>query len=252
MELSDNAKSSPQSSSDELGMFKYMKFDGHKSDNENISLDFHQTHYSELTSKEKLKHILHSKPVHITIIVLVILDVIFVVLELLIDLDAITLEESNPLPSILHGFSIAILSAFMVEIGIKIYADYKHFIHHKVEVIDAIVVVVSFGADLALAFDEESILAAIGLLVILRLWRVLRIFNGVIFTIKSEADNRVHEIKAKNRALEEILKKAQEKLQSQINEIKELKRLLVENGVDVKFEDESHSVDWFIHKTTEA
>ena len=48
------------------------------------------------------------------------LDCVFVVLEMLIDLGYIPLDEPNVFPDVLHGFSIAVLSAFMVEISLKV------------------------------------------------------------------------------------------------------------------------------------
>ena len=39
---------------------------------------------------------------------------------MLIDIDYIRVEESNVFPDVLHGFSIAILSTFMVEISLKV------------------------------------------------------------------------------------------------------------------------------------
>ena len=48
------------------------------------------------------------------------MDCIFVVLEMMIDIGYIVFEELNVFPDVLHGFSIAILSAFMVEISLKV------------------------------------------------------------------------------------------------------------------------------------
>ena len=49
---------------------------------------------------------------------LIVLDSIFVLLEMLIDVDL--LEVEDPVPELLHGFSIAILTTFFVEIGLKV------------------------------------------------------------------------------------------------------------------------------------
>lgn len=51
------------------------------------------------------------------------------------------------------------------------------FFHHKFEILDAIVVVVSFVLDLVLLFKNHHF-EALGLLILLRLWRVARIING--------------------------------------------------------------------------
>lgn len=52
------------------------------------------------------------------------------------------------------------------------------FFHHKFEILDAIVVVVSFILDVVLLFREHEF-EALGLLILLRLWRVARIINGM-------------------------------------------------------------------------
>nr|NP_001071937.1 voltage-gated hydrogen channel 1 [Ciona intestinalis]Q1JV40.1 RecName: Full=Voltage-gated hydrogen channel 1; AltName: Full=Hydrogen voltage-gated channel 1; Short=HV1; AltName: Full=Voltage sensor domain-only protein [Ciona intestinalis]BAE94277.1 hypothetical protein [Ciona intestinalis] len=210
-----------------LGMFQYMKFeigeDGDDHEEEAI-----------LTNREKLRHILHSKPIHVAIIVLVVLDSFLVVGELLIDLKVIIVPHGNPAPEILHGFSLSILSIFMVEIALKIIADHRHFIHHKVEVLDAVVVVISFGVDIALIFVGESeALAAIGLLVILRLWRVFRIINGIIVTVKTKADDRVHEIKKKNSELELQIHNLEEKLSQKEQDMSRLHEILRCNNIDI-------------------
>lgn len=61
--------------------------------------------------------------------------------------------------------------------GFKIFVYGREFFHHKFEVLDGIVVVVSFILDIVLLFREHEF-EAVGLLILLRLWRVARIING--------------------------------------------------------------------------
>nr|CAB3254996.1 voltage-gated hydrogen channel 1 [Phallusia mammillata] len=232
-----------------LGMFQYMKFERQKGEDGEVVV-VEPSHipvpedHEELTTRQKLMHILHSKPVHIIIIVLVIIDCFLVIFELLVDVKAITFPPENPIPGIFHGFSIAILSVFMIEIGLKIYADHRHFIRHKIEVLDAVVVIISFAVDIALVFFENSeALAALGLLVILRLWRVFRIVNGIIVTVKTKADERVHTMKEKVAAIEKSLDDATSKNEKQANEIKVLRQLLQDNNVEINEDLFSHYSD---------
>lgn len=74
--------------------------------------------------------------------------------------------------------SIAILTFFMMEIFFKIFVFRLEFFHHKFEILDAIIVVVSFVLDVVLLFREHEF-EALGLLILLRLWRVARIINGM-------------------------------------------------------------------------
>ena len=73
--------------------------------------------------------------------------------------------------------SLAILTFFMMEIFFKIFVFRLEFFHHKFEILDAIVVVISFILDIVLLFREHEF-EALGLLILLRLWRVARIING--------------------------------------------------------------------------
>lgn len=59
--------------------------------------------------------------IQITVLSLVLIDSIFVLFELLIDFKVIKLDyHSSPIPHVLHGFSIAILGIFVIEICMKV------------------------------------------------------------------------------------------------------------------------------------
>ena len=81
-------------------------------------------------------------------------------------------------PQVFHYMSFAILAFFMLEIFFKIFVFRLEFFHHKFEILDAIVVVVSFVLDLVLLFKKHQF-EALGLLILLRLWRGARLLNGV-------------------------------------------------------------------------
>lgn len=81
-------------------------------------------------------------------------------------------------PQVFHYMSIAILTFFMMEIFFKLYVFRLEFFHHTFEILDAVVVVVSFILDVVLLFREHEF-EALGLLILLRLWRVARIINGM-------------------------------------------------------------------------
>lgn len=78
---------------------------------------------------------------------------------------------------VFHYLSLSILTIFLVEVGFKVFVYRREFFHHKFEVLDGIVVVVSFILDIVLIFREHEF-EAVGLLILLRLWRVARIING--------------------------------------------------------------------------
>lgn len=152
--------------------------------------------------REKLREILHSQKAQYAIIILVVLDMIIVIAELLLDLRAIKVHHDNPAPHILHYISIAILSIFMIELFLKVYAMGLKFFKHKMEVFDGIVVIVSFSLDVAFS-GEEGAVDGVSLIVLLRLWRVTRIVNGIVLSVKMQAEKKVNELEKENSALKE-------------------------------------------------
>lgn len=164
------------------------------------------------TFRQHVGEVLHSNKFQIVVIILVVLDCIMVIGELLIDLKAFEDEASvghnitqaasdnphgtqNPLlektleeaerkeeatilaGEVLHYCSIAILSIFLLEICTKLFAMGKQFFYHKFEIVDAVIVIVSFALDIAF-INSEGLSSAFGLIVLLRLWRIGRIVNG--------------------------------------------------------------------------
>lgn len=76
-----------------------------------------------------------------------------------------------------HYLSLALLTFFMVELAGKLFAYRLEFFYHKFEVFDGLVVIVSFVLDIVFIFHEDAF-DGMGLLILLRLWRVARIING--------------------------------------------------------------------------
>uniref|UniRef100_A0A0B7B5D0 Voltage-gated hydrogen channel 1 n=1 Tax=Arion vulgaris TaxID=1028688 RepID=A0A0B7B5D0_9EUPU len=120
---------------------------------------------------------------------------------------------------ILHACSLTILSLFMIEVSLKIFVEGKHLLRQKAEVFDAVVVIVSFTLDIVFSFVsvESAAKDAAGLMVLLRLWRVTRIINGVILSVKIEA-------KKKTDALKKIIKQLEKDNKKQRSRIDKLER----------------------------
>ena len=217
-----------------LGVFKFMPFEHEEVDDTKPIHESTQDDEVPLTTKEKLRHILHSKALHLVIIFLVLLDSILVVLELLFDLRVIgPMEGESVIREVFHGFSVGILSMFMIELVLKLWADHKHFIRHKIEVLDGFVVVVSWVVDIALVFINSTSLLALELILLLRLWRVFRIVNGIIVAVKTKADERVHFFKLQNKELLIKLDKAQAEIKALKNDIGILNEALLKHGIRI-------------------
>ncbi|KAL5481821.1 hypothetical protein EMCRGX_G022070 [Ephydatia muelleri] len=137
----------------------------------------------------------------------------------------------NP-AAVLHALSLAILCIFMVEIIMKIIAFGMPFFTHKFEVFDATVVLLSWILDVASQKEEQAFDAA-GLLIMLRLWRVVRIFNGAVLSSKSRADSELKKVGHQKKKVIHALHKCQEKLASVEDANLQLKTLLEENKIPV-------------------
>ncbi|XP_029918050.1 voltage-gated hydrogen channel 1 [Myripristis murdjan] len=149
---------------------------------------------TELTFRDSLRKLYSSNRFQVFVVVLVILDAIFVLAELLIDLSENHSEHGHVAAQVFHYLSLALLTFFMVELVGKLYAYRLEFFQHKFEVFDALVVMVSFVLDIIFISNEDA-LDGMGFLILLRLWRVARILNGILVSVKTRANQRLHKLK---------------------------------------------------------
>ncbi|XP_077510697.1 voltage-gated hydrogen channel 1-like [Amblyomma americanum] len=185
-----------------------------------------------VTFREKLSALLHSTKFQIAIVVLVVLDCLLVITELLVELEVLKLHEHSSIaPKIIHSMSIFILSLFLVEIVVKLYAYRLRFFHHKLEVFDAVVVIISFSLDVAFR-DPESAANGAGLIIVLRLWRVARLLNGIVLTVKTQAERQLlRESKLREKLMQELLKN-RDYCNALEQEIASLRDLLQSHGIN--------------------
>ncbi|XP_062305449.1 voltage-gated hydrogen channel 1 [Osmerus eperlanus] len=153
--------------------------------------------FQGLTFQDSMRRLYSSNHFQIVVVCLVILDAIFVMAELLIDLSIIRLEHGHLAPEVFHYLSLALLTFFMVELAGKIFAYRLEFFMHKFEIFDGLVVIVSFVLDIVF-ISHEDVSDGMGLLILLRLWRVARIVNGILVSVKNRADHKVHKLKESN------------------------------------------------------
>lgn len=131
--------------------------------------------------RERLLYIFYTNKFNIIVVVLVILDLFFVIVEFFLDMNIIEVFDYRGgvefVLKILYYFSFVIFSVFIVEIFVKLYVYRLSFFRYKMEVFDVVIVIVFFIFDIIFR-NKEGFESGVGLLVILRLWRVIRIFNG--------------------------------------------------------------------------
>nr|AMK01488.1 proton channel [Nicoletia phytophila] len=186
------------------------------------------------TVRERLRKLLHSHKFQISVITLVIIDCLLVITELLIDLEMH--EEESLAQHVLHYCSITILSIFIVEIFLKLYAFRQEFFKHRLEVFDAIIVIVSFALDIAFRNSRDA-LSGVGLIIILRLWRVARVLNGVVLSVKMQAEHQLEREKQRGMALEGELSRCRQVCAAQQRELDVLRAVLQHHGLDQQLPD---------------
>lgn len=185
-----------------------------------------------LTFRDSLKRLYSSERFQVAVVCLVILDAIFVLAELLIDLSIIELEHDHIAPEVFHYLSLALLTFFVVELGGKLFAYRLEFFQHKFEVFDGVVVIVSFVLDIVFIFREDAF-DGMGLLILLRLWRVARIINGVLVSVKTRADQRLHKLKESYDHLVQRVTELQARTDKLEQENQKLQALLKKHNIDL-------------------
>ncbi|KAG9487754.1 voltage-gated hydrogen channel 1 [Eleutherodactylus coqui] len=185
---------------------------------------------SSYTFRDALKWLFHCHKFQIVIVCLVILDALFVLIEILLDLELLAHQINHIIPEIFHYLSVSVLSFFLLEIVGKLYAFRLEFFHHKFEVFDAVIVIISFIIDVVY-ITRADFFNAVGLLILLRLWRVARIVNGVILSVKSRAEEKINTLKEKQETLLAKVSQLEQQCTQQEQEISRLQTLLQQNNI---------------------
>ncbi|XP_047488240.1 voltage-gated hydrogen channel 1-like [Penaeus chinensis] len=153
-----------------------------------------------LDVRERLRQVMTSTAFQWTVVALVLLDSGLVIGELLLELGS---HGTHSLaPWILHILSLTLLALFTLEIALKLYAYRFEFFTHKAEVFDAIVVLVALCLD-AIYLHADDARIGTGLIIILRIWRVVRIQNAMMLQVRHVADKKLKEERQRRLAVEE-------------------------------------------------
>ncbi|NXN24352.1 HVCN1 protein, partial [Nycticryphes semicollaris] len=185
---------------------------------------------SRVSFQDMMKKLFSSHRFQILVVCLVILDALLVLGELLMDLKIIHPDKYNITPKVFHYLSLSILTIFLVEVGFKVFVYRREFFHHKFEVLDGIVVIVSFILDVVLVFREHEF-EAVGLLILLRLWRVARIINGIILSVKTRSEQQVSKLKQANLKLATKVEQLEHSCVEKEQEIERLNKILKQHGL---------------------
>ncbi|KXJ19649.1 voltage-gated hydrogen channel 1 [Exaiptasia diaphana] len=121
-----------------------------------------------------------------TIILLVLIEVVINIILLLISFHVIKDSEDHFASNILHFVAISILSLFVLEIALKLFAlGFRFFLTEKWELFDATIVLVAFTTEIILRVMHAETWRGLELTIALRLWRVLRLVS-VMISFKEE------------------------------------------------------------------
>ncbi|CAF0789677.1 unnamed protein product [Brachionus calyciflorus] len=113
---------------------------------------------------------------------------------------------------ILTVIILTILSLFIIEILTKLIFTPRIFIKRKFEILEAIVIIVSFGFDLTLIIGKDDILSIIGLATLIRLWRVGLILEEITARKHAEAQKEIHNLKLLKNEMHKQLTDLKQKL----------------------------------------
>ncbi|XP_032899181.1 voltage-gated hydrogen channel 1 [Amblyraja radiata] len=185
--------------------------------------------------RDTLKWIFNSNKFQIAVVCLVILDALFVFCELLMDLSIVEADKERIVPQVFHYLSIIILTSFILELAGKLYAFRLEFFWHKFEVLDAVIVIVSFILDIVYISREDAF-DGVGLLILLRLWRVARIINGILMTVKSRQLKKETELKQVNSDLWHRVGELQGECTVLTQEVERLRKLLQEHRINYQID----------------
>jgi hypothetical protein len=114
---------------------------------------------------------------------------------------------------------------------VKLFAFRLKFFLHKIEVFDACVVFISLVLDIASIVDEEGIEASQALFV-LRLWRIVRVVNGIFICSQSHREVAVAKERNERRKAIHILHKTQKCLQEELEEKEAMVRLMKSHSLE--------------------
>ncbi|CAF0817199.1 unnamed protein product [Brachionus calyciflorus] len=145
---------------------------------------------------EKIRRILLSNYMHVAIIFLVILDSLCVTCELIIEAE--NKKESHSLEGAEDFFKYSgfiILCIFMIEIMFKLIFIFDEFRHSKLEIVDALIVLISFIAEIIFMKSKSVLSAVFGLISIFRFWRIIRIVNGFTMTVEKRSEAKIEKLK---------------------------------------------------------
>ena len=111
----------------------------------------------DMSLPEKIRKILTSNKFHLLMILLTVLDCICVVIQVTFDIIHSKKRSMRIAEVVVELVSCSILSLFLTEIFLKLIFLPKHFIKSKIELFDALIVIISFSLEIVSLVKHDQI-----------------------------------------------------------------------------------------------
>ncbi|RNA03938.1 voltage-gated hydrogen channel 1 [Brachionus plicatilis] len=115
---------------------------------------------------------------------------------------------------ILSVVILTILSLFIMEMISKLIFTPRMFLKRKLEILEAIIIVISFGLDLTLVIGKSDIASIVSLVTLIRLWRVGLVLDVFLTNKHITRQKKIHSLKTRRNELKtelESLKQIKER-----------------------------------------
>ena len=189
-------------------------------------IEYASSRYGRTSWQASTVRFVHSHPVQLALMGLLLLDVLALFADLYIEAenpdcryvlrDAVcqggyeatcAAKEEPAAVRVLDGISLGILCVFMAEnIALVILLGIGNFARNYLYVVDFVVVATSLALEIALMVMGEDRLATLaGILVIARLWRFVRLGHGLVSTTVEIEHEKVEELEGRIAELEALL-----------------------------------------------
>ncbi|BFZ04422.1 hypothetical protein BsWGS_07461 [Bradybaena similaris] len=139
--------------------------------------------------RERIRSVVQSRGTLFLISVLLIIDSIDVSIYLLLEMEVLYIGKGYGFFfGVMHVVSLGILAVFVVEITLRMIAEGPAFFHSLFNIIDTVVVFVSVVFDVAFTvYGSSRFLSGIQVVIIFRFWRITRILNGIVASVRTKA-----------------------------------------------------------------
>ncbi|KAF2349727.1 Ion transport domain [Trinorchestia longiramus] len=183
----------------------------------------------KIDTRQRLRRLVHSTSYQVVLMVLVVTEAVLVVSELAMEADH---GDENVITG-LHVASLLLLAIFAAELLFRLCICPLETLKSWAEVLDGVVVVAAIVLE-SYSFHHRGAAQAAGLLITLRLWRIVRILNNMRVAVHLADQRKLQQETQRRRKLElqlRDLKHVQKTLEETQSKCAALERELHSRGI---------------------